>query len=59
MYSEPSAYVILMDEAGAEIEQPRCLDKPRVRLGPVLSLPLTDGRIEREHARTITTTRLQ
>lgn len=39
-----------MDGGGAEIERPRSLDKTCVRLGPVLSLPLTDGCAERKHA---------
>lgn len=56
---KPSAYVIVTDDARAKIEWPRCLDKPRVRLDPGASPPLTDGWIEREHAHTIPTTIFQ
>lgn len=61
--SEPSAYVILTDETGAQIKWPHREYKAGGwggEVGPpsVTSLALTDGFIEREHTRTSTSSLL-
>lgn len=58
-YRRPFAYVTVMNGAGAEIERPRCIDEPHVGLHHILSLPLTDGRNERERGRVVAATVLQ